>query len=97
MISNDIYTGSRKPLGVCQWLQASSQLRTGDLWHPFDHKWTELSIVQGVNFLTQVMPKLHLAYLVEDVEYPRPEGLQASNEVCINFVYSFVAFTPERP
>merc|ERR1712117_384092 len=28
----------------------------------------------------QVMPKLHLAYLVEDVEYPRPEGLQASNE-----------------
>merc|ERR1712055_483096 len=26
------------------------------------------------------MPKLHLAYLVEDVEYPRPEGLQASNE-----------------
>ena len=28
------------------------------------------------------MPKLHLAYLVEDVEYPRPEGLQASNEVC---------------
>merc|ERR1712055_616204 len=27
-----------------------------------------------------VMPKLHLAYLVEDVEYPRPEGLQASNE-----------------
>merc|ERR1712172_396532 len=28
----------------------------------------------------QVMPKLHLAYLVEDVEYPRPGGLQASNE-----------------
>merc|ERR1712001_738901 len=28
----------------------------------------------------QVMPKLHLAYLVEDVEYPRPEGLQASNQ-----------------
>merc|ERR1711970_59054 len=28
----------------------------------------------------QVMPKLHLAYQVEDVEYPRPEGLQASNE-----------------
>merc|ERR1711971_1550943 len=28
----------------------------------------------------QVMPKLHLAYLVEDVEYPRPEGLQASDE-----------------
>merc|ERR1712004_545379 len=28
----------------------------------------------------QVMPKLHLAYLVEDVEYPRPEELQASNE-----------------
>merc|ERR1712001_416383 len=28
----------------------------------------------------QVMPKLHLAYLVEDVEYPRPEGLQASKE-----------------
>merc|ERR1712055_70381 len=28
----------------------------------------------------QVMPKLHPAYLVEDVEYPRPEGLQASNE-----------------
>ena len=27
------------------------------------------------------MPKLHLAYLVEDVEYPRPEELQASNEV----------------
>jgi len=27
-----------------------------------------------------VMPKLHLAYLVEDVEYPRPEELQASNE-----------------
>merc|ERR1712008_296389 len=24
--------------------------------------------------------ELHLAYLVEDVEYPRPEGLQASNE-----------------
>merc|ERR1711894_700148 len=28
----------------------------------------------------QVMPKLHLAYLVEDVEYPRTEELQASNE-----------------
>merc|ERR1712203_396627 len=28
----------------------------------------------------QVMPKLHLAYLVEDVEYPRPEGVQASKE-----------------
>ena len=32
-------------------------------------------------FVFQVMPKLHLAYLVEDVEYPRPEELQASNEV----------------
>merc|ERR1712110_416625 len=28
----------------------------------------------------QVMPKLHLAYLVEDVEYPIPEELQASKE-----------------
>merc|ERR1712004_846560 len=28
----------------------------------------------------QVMPKLHLPYPVEDVEYPRPEELQASNE-----------------
>merc|ERR1712210_99624 len=28
----------------------------------------------------QVMPKLHLAYLVEDVEYPRPEEVQASKE-----------------
>ena len=46
------------------------------------------------------MPKLHLAYLVEDVEYPRPEGLQASKEVCTvytNLFYSFLPFTPERP
>merc|ERR1712088_1075566 len=28
----------------------------------------------------QAMPKIHLAYLVEDVEYPRTEELQASNE-----------------
>merc|ERR1711863_117530 len=28
----------------------------------------------------QVMPKLHLAYLVEEVEYPRPEEVQASKE-----------------
>merc|ERR1739844_218571 len=43
----------------------------------------------------QVMPKLHLAYLVEDVEYPRPEGVQASKEVCMQ--YTNLAFTPERP
>ena len=42
------------------------------------------------------MPKLHLAYLVEDVEYPRPEGLQASNEVGSNVV-SFVTCTLEKP
>ena len=36
--------------------------------------------------VTQVMPKLHLAYLVEDVEYPIPEELQASKEVGSSFV-----------
>ena len=39
------------------------------------------SLVRLTTFVLQVMPKLHLAYLVEDVEYPRPEELQASNEV----------------
>ena len=46
------------------------------------------------------MPKLHLAYLVEDVEYPRPEEVQASKEVCrqyTNLAFSFLPFTPERP
>ena len=35
------------------------------------------------------MPKLHLAYLVEDVEYPIPEELQASKEVGSSFSLSF--------
>ena len=34
------------------------------------------------------MPKLHLAYLVEDVEYPIPEELQASKEVGSSFSLS---------